>query len=282
MTEITAETITAAQAGDLTASTAVVEVTDPLIGMLAREAAGRIAGSEHSRRADLVEEFESIGRLAVWEHLGAWKGEAKFTTFMYAAIRGAIADGARETVSPGADHMALKLFVRMLKIAGGDAILAETLCTTLPKAGERISKDRANAARLAFEGAKSLDAPSPYDPEASLGDALADTLTEFDVPADLVTSDDLSGAQRKARRALVRAVLDTLSPLRREVLKARVGFEGYADDLDPTDVPEAVSPLVGGLPTQEAVTDAYRKGKAQFAARFPLDTAYPTRVEVAA
>lgn len=277
MADVTLATAQAAQQGDITACAEVIAATEKIVGRLARDHAQRIATNAPSYRADLAEELEGEGRLAVWEHISKWNGGAAFTTYMHTKISAAIAEAAQKIVAPGADVMALKCFVRMLKIADGDVILAERLCTTLPKAGQRLSAERANAARLAFVGASSIDAPQPGG--TSLADTVADDL---EIPADLVTAADMSASQRKARHALVHATLGTLSGQQRAVLKARSGFDGFPNGdvpfgLDPAAQAHGISnteaaELLGITPDQ--ANDAWRKGARNFAGRFPIATAY--------
>lgn len=272
MADITLDTAADAQNGDFSACAAVIDATEKIVGRLARDHASRIATNAPSYAADLVEDFEGVGRLTVWENLGKWNGGAAFTTYMYGVISGAIADAARDIVSPGADAHALKCFARMLKIAGGDLILAERLCVTLPKPGERLSADRANAARIAFGGAVSIN--TPQRDGSTLEDTLAALAEDADVPSDLIEAEDIAKPRREARRALVHAVLDTMSPLRREVLRARAGFSGYPSDLDPAGVPQAVSATMHAPISYKSACDAWDKGCVNFADRFPLAVAY--------
>jgi hypothetical protein len=275
MPEISAAQVLAAQSGDIPAISAIVAATDPIIGKLAWETARKVGnGAQHV--ATLADEFESVARCAVWELVSRYdvakSRESNFLTYAHSRLQGAISDSLYATQNSGADTDAVRVFAQCLKIAGGDAALAERLCQTLPEAGRRLGADRANAARLAYQGLRSLDEPAAGE-GGTVGDSLAAAeLQDFGVPAEYVTVSDINGAQRKARRALVNATLETLSPLRREVLKARTGFDGYERDLGPEDMPE----IFGA--TQVACNDAWRKGCGNFKDRFPIDSAYPKRV----
>jgi hypothetical protein len=276
MSEISAAQVTAAQSGDIPAISAIVAATDPIIAKLAGETARKVGnGSQHV--ATLADEFESVARCAVWELVSRYDAAksrgSNFLTYAYGRLQGAISDSLYATQNSGADESAVKVFAHCLKIAGGDAALAERICQTLPEAGRRLGRDRANAARLAYQGLRSLDEPAGGD-GGTVGDSLANAadLQDFGVPAEYITASDIGGAQRKARRALVNATLETLSYTRREMLKARTGFDGYERDLQPEDMPELF-----GI-TQTACNDAWRKGCGNFKDRFPIDSAYPKRV----
>ncbi|MET9425621.1 hypothetical protein ABZY06_33790 [Streptomyces sp. NPDC006540] len=270
---ITMDTVKAAQAGDLEASAAIVSATDGIIVKVA----GEVATGEGAYLQDQREELQAIGRLAVWEYLGKWTGAAQFTTYMYGVIYGAMRDARRAETSNGADEMALKTFGRMLKQADGNAHVAEILCHTLPQPrGYEVSKERARAARLAYQGVASLDAPAGEG--QTLADTVADSMDLYGVPEEYVTAADLNSAQRKVRIGLVRAILGSLSPLRREVLRIRSEYgEGQDLEMSADEVRELVAERLSTttVPTRTAVNDAYRKGCDQFSAVFPFAVAYP-------
>ncbi|MFJ9961105.1 sigma-70 family RNA polymerase sigma factor [Streptomyces avermitilis] len=275
---ITSTIVVSAKAGDLTAVGQVTAATDGLIAALAREAATKVAsGGGHA--ASMAEEFESVGRVALWEAISGWDAKhasgASAETFLFKRVRGAIADAVYSERNPGADPMAMRTFMRCLKTAQGDAYLAERLAQHLPDTDRRLSADRAQAARMAYQGTLSLDAPSPGGDEDSSGNLSDHLSVPFDVPDDLVTASDLNQADRKARHALVHAVLDTMTPLRREVLKARAEY-GQGKDLEMSteDVAEVVAGRMGKKPRTATLDDAWRKGCAQFRETFPLYAAY--------
>jgi len=282
---ITAATVKGAQEHNAEDVRAIVKATEGLIAAVAREAANKVANG-HQHAATMAEEFESTGRLAMWEAISRWDeshaSKASAETFLFKRIRGAIAEAVYAERNPGADHDAMRTYMLCLKTAKGDGYLAERLARSLPDVERRLSPDRAEAARLAYQGTRSLDAPanggSADEPSGTFGDSIASDLACFDVPDDLVTPDDRNRADRKARIALVHDVLDSLSPLRREVLKARAEFgEGKTLELAPEDIARLVEARILERPTRVAVNDAWRKGCKQFADRFPIEAAYARR-----
>ncbi|QPB09721.1 RNA polymerase sigma factor [Streptomyces phage Shaeky] len=218
MDALTIETIKAAQSNDLGAITEVVKATEGRVSAIAYKLGASI---------DQRDEFEQIGRIAVWEALPRWTGETvdSFYAFMFKTVDSKIRDAARSERNQGAtgaDHDALKTFAAMLREANGDLDVAEQLAQTLPPKGRRLSADRANAARMAWEGPVSLDMPSGDDD----GFTLADTLTaDYGVPDDLVEAADRTRADRDKKIKTVRAVLDSMGAKGSHILKATYGID---------------------------------------------------------
>ncbi|WP_108934510.1 hypothetical protein [Streptomyces ardesiacus] len=282
---LTADTITNAKNGDLEAVQAVTAATDRIIASLALEAANK-GGKGHLHVATLKEELEAEGRLALWEAISRYDADhhsgAAVETFLFQRIRGAIHECLQRTVNPGADLDALRVFVQCLRtLKEPNLDQAAQLCTTLPEKGRRLSPDRAQAAKLAYQGAKSLDAPLPgsEDGSTTLGDTLAE-LVPYDVPEDLLEANDRHARQRHIRLTVFRAVFGSLSDFRQGVLRIRSEF-GQGSDLEmPTDDIRRLArdrglKGEGILPTATEVNDAWRKGIQQLRDSLPVDVLYP-------
>lgn len=168
------ETIRAAQNNELGAIAEVFEATEPTIQRLAGRASQRMGQSGYARYA---EEFAQVGRTTLWEALGRFAGsnESEFFGFVIKTIESALYDAVRSEKNGGAgiDKDAVWVFHQMLAKADGDPYRAAKLAQTEPKPGDRLSADRADAARLAYQGAAALDAPLPQ-----MAGTLADTLTD--------------------------------------------------------------------------------------------------------
>lgn len=166
-TVITMDTINAAQALDLDATTAIIEAMESRVSTLARKAANRRGYGF----AEAFEEMAQLGRTTTWDALPRFKGETvdEFYAFMYATIDAALLDAVRAERYAGADSDAVKVFAQMMELADGDGFLAAKLAQTVPDAGRRISADRADAARLAWYGSHSLDAPVNANGQSATG-----------------------------------------------------------------------------------------------------------------
>ncbi|MFI2242395.1 hypothetical protein [Streptomyces chrestomyceticus] len=216
MDTLTIETIKAAQNNDLSAVTEVIKETESRIS----KAAARLSVS-----ADQRDEFEQIGRIAVWESLPRWEGDTvgSFYAFMHKTVEAKMQDAARDEKNAGAtgaDHFALKTFTACVKEANGDTGVAERLCTMLPT-GRRLSPERAYAARIAWEGTVSLDLPNGDD-----GPSFAELFaSDHGVPEDLIQPEDLSRDARDRKIKTVRAVIDTMGAKQGHILKATYGIE---------------------------------------------------------
>jgi RNA polymerase sigma factor (sigma-70 family) len=227
---LTLDTIRAAQGNDLNATTDVIKATESRVMALANRAASRMR--DGSRRAlDHVEEFAQIGRVAVWESLSRFEGDSvdSFYGFVYATVERRLLDAVREERTPGADSDALKVFLSMLPLADNDGHLAEKMSQTVPPKGRRLSADRANAARLAWQGTDSLDAFTPGDPDEGT-DSIADTLASaLGIPEDLLTSADFTADESRRKHAIVNAILDLMGQGQRDVIRHSFGIGGVED-----------------------------------------------------
>jgi DNA-directed RNA polymerase specialized sigma24 family protein len=235
---LTIDTVREAQDSGLTATTAVIKATESRITTLADKAARRLAPAGGDRYRDHRDEFEQVGRVAVWESLSRFRGETvdSFFAFMYATVERTLLDAVRDARygNAGVDKDAIKVFMSMLERADGDHALAEKFAQSVPPKGQRLSADRANAARLAFEGSHSLDAPLPTeDPTASDFGTYADALSyefsyrgQYDVPDDLIEPDDLNREDRRVKHAIVHGILDVMGDGQRAVIKHSFGIDG--------------------------------------------------------
>ena len=222
---ISIETIHAAQDRDIAATAEVTRATEDRILPLAAKAARRVAGSG-PRVADLTDEFSQIGRIAAWEALGRFTGASAddFMGFIHVTVERALMDATREARNPGtgADDDALKIFSQMMALTDDDPYLAERLSQTVPPKGRRLGADRAYAARIAWQGTLSFDAPLPGgDSSVPLREILAD---EYGMPVELITESDITAEQRRVKHAVVNSILDVMGPGQRNVLKCSFGI----------------------------------------------------------
>jgi RNA polymerase sigma factor (sigma-70 family) len=200
---ITITTIRAAQNNDMAAIAEVVEATEPTITRLAGKAAQRMNGSF----ADYREEFAQVGRAVMWEALKRFAGEteAEFFGFTIKTVESALYDAVRSEKNGGAgiDKDAVWVFSTMLAKADGDPYKAAKLAQTEPPKGDRLSADRADAARLAYQGAASLDAPVHGDADAP---TLAETIVStYEIEAVPVVRPKVGlGAAVEALRVVIR------------------------------------------------------------------------------
>ncbi len=258
MDTLTLDTIRAAQDNDLAAVTEVVKATQSRV---ARIAAKRAAS------ADQRDEFEQVGRVAVWEAIGRFKGDSvdEFFAFITRTADTTIRDAVRTEKNQGAtgaDHVALWTFAACVAEMNGDVDAAEILARTNPPKGRRLSADRARAARMAYEGPVSLDMPTPEG-----GSSLADLIeTDYGIPGDLVEPEDYRRAERDLAVRTVRAVLDSMGPKQSFILKAWVGIDpapclGSGADAD--------AELAKTLNTKPATVKVLRsQAKGSFAKRY--------------
>ncbi|WP_405398465.1 hypothetical protein [Streptomyces microflavus] len=256
-------TVRAAQANDLEATATVIEATASRVAVLARKAARRMADSG-PRHDDYRDEFEQMGRIAVWEALTRFDENVTtdFLGFAYTTVETMLLNATRSERNQGVDADAAKTFLSMLDRAGGDPFLAEKLSQTVPPAGRRLSADRAHAARLAYQGADSLDAPAPGSVDTD--EPWEPGTSTYGVPDDLVTPDDVSREADRVKRCLVHGLLDTMGEGQAYVLRGTFGidpvpFYGNAADED----------LAADMgTTAKAVREARSKGLKAFGKRY--------------
>jgi hypothetical protein len=218
--------IRAAQNNDLAATEAVVTAMEDRIQSLAKAEARRLQRDT----AYFSDEFAQEARIAVWEALPRFAGETvdDFFGFMHRTLSGSLKEAASEERNPGADRDALKLFAAWVKRCDGDVALAEQMCQTVPpEGGRRLGRDRAHAARLAWQAVASLDATFGSDDsdgeDCTYANLLASTLG---IPEEFLTSADLSAEDKRQNVAMVRAVLDAMGALEATVLRGNFGISG--------------------------------------------------------
>ncbi|MFE1959229.1 hypothetical protein [Streptomyces sp. NPDC059479] len=262
MSELAISIVRAARNQDLEAISKVIAATEGRISVLARKAARRMAESG-PRHEGYRDEFEQVGRIAVWEALARFDESvtADFLGFAYATVEATLLNATRAERNQGTDPDAAKTFLSMLGMAGDDPYLAEKLAQTVPPAGRRLSADRAHAARLAYQGAESLDASvpggvgnEPWEPAVSA----------YGVPDELVTPDDVAREERRIKCAVVQGILDTMGDGQAHVLRATYGIEpvpfyGNANE-------EELAADMGTTP--KAVREARSKGLKSFGRRY--------------
>ncbi|QIQ04493.1 hypothetical protein [Streptomyces liangshanensis] len=223
MSEPEISVVRAAQNQDLEATAQVIAATEGRVSVLDRKAARRIPESG-PRHEEFREEFEQVGRIAVWEALGRFDESVTtdFLGFAYTTVETTLLNITRAERNQGADPDAAKTFLSMLGTAGNDPYLAEKLAQTVPPAGRRLSADRAHAARLAYQGAESLDVPVP----GTTGEERwAPAVSTYGVPDDLITPDDVAREERRIKHAVVHGILDTMGDGQAHVLRATFGIE---------------------------------------------------------
>ena len=229
--ELTIETIRRAKANDIEAVSEVIRAIEP---RALRQVAG-YASKLPSR--DSHDDLAQEARLAVWDAVRRFEGDSadSFRKFVYHTVENTLKDAARDERHQGSDADALKVFGKMLLEANGDPFLAEKLCATVPPKARRLGKDRPYAARLAWQGGPSLDMRVAGSGEGTqtLLEALA---ADLEVPADLVTADDLNYEERRKKVAKVHAVLDAMGSRQATVLRLTFGIAAECEG-------KAISPM---------------------------------------
>ncbi|WP_327253187.1 sigma-70 family RNA polymerase sigma factor [Streptomyces sp. NBC_01244] len=182
-------TLTAAQNNDLAAVAEVIEATESRVSVLADKAARRMAPHGGARLADYRDEFAQVGRVAVWEALSRFTDDnvEAFFRYIYTTIEATLKDAVRSerNGAAGADENAVKVFASMMEAADGNPFEAEKLAQTIPPKGKRLSAERANAARLAWQGAVSIDKVTSAE-SADANGSLADILSVTDEEPNIV------------------------------------------------------------------------------------------------
>jgi RNA polymerase sigma factor (sigma-70 family) len=181
------ETIKAAQSNDLAAVTEVIEATESRVKMLADKAARRMAPHGGALLANYREEFAQVGRIAVWELLDRFTDTTAegFMRLAYTTVERTLLDAVRAERNGGVDENAMKTFAAMIEAADGDMYEAAKLAQVLPPKGRRLSAERAEAARLAFQGNLSIDRATGVNDGGQSGTAtIADTLSVTDEEPD--------------------------------------------------------------------------------------------------
>lgn len=171
---LTLSQVQAAQANDLIGLGAVAAEMETRIERLAATYARKVSDS-----CTTAEDLAQDAREALFVVLPRATGDDvdRIIGFLYSSIEDVLKDKVREARYAGADKDAVKVFMGMMERADGNAHKAAELAQTEPRKGVRLSADRANAARLAWQGNIYLDRPAG-DGETSLADTLAAPLDE--------------------------------------------------------------------------------------------------------
>ncbi|MDH6123833.1 MULTISPECIES: sigma factor [unclassified Kitasatospora] len=252
------ETIVAAKASDLDAVSEVIAATEFHISFRA----GQHATINGRYDAELAEDLAQVGRVAVWTNLANFEGttSVEFSGYMDRHIDRAMARERRQETAVGVSHEIARRFEDALTKAGGDQFEAERIAADKTISGKyAMTPQTAYAARLAWRGSVSLDAPVGED-GSSLGDLIA---SEMGIPGDMVTSRDVENYKRAETKKAVHATLDKLSDRMAGVLKRDYGFSGvqsYGDVIGADDADMAAD--MGLTPYQ--VQQARTKGKDRF------------------
>lgn len=225
MISLTMQQISDAQANELDAVTAVLREMEHRVSNLARKAATGAGGNS----ASLIEEFEQVGRIAVWESLTRFEGVsvAEFFTYMSQKIWSAIESSRIAETRQGVSGPAARDFETALVAVGGDPIAAERHAASGAMGARKMSPEMAHAARLSWSGAASLDMPINGGQRAeagvveTLGDKLASTL-----PADLETPQDRESARQRAIKDAVHTTLGKMGAKARAILSGTYGIAG--------------------------------------------------------
>ena len=220
--ELSEYQIARAKENDLAAVAAVVEATDDHVTRLAHHYARTSGRPDY----DLAEELSQVGRIAVWEALGRFKGVtfAQFVAYMDRTLRGVLADARKRETRKGVSRSVAAAFEFALRGAGGDPYEAERLACIPELMGYRtMSPEMAYAARLSWHGTESLDiiVTDDQDDEIALADIIPSNLG---VPEDLAEPHDTERARRQSIRERVHATLNRLGEQQRNVLKGTYGI----------------------------------------------------------
>ncbi|WP_431980814.1 sigma-70 family RNA polymerase sigma factor [Streptomyces qinglanensis] len=218
--------IRAAQNGDQEATAQVLEGLEGMVYRLAEQRMAHTPGLA-AGYGDKLDDFRQEGRVAALEALHRYDpdGPAKFSTYAYTRIKGAIWDGSTGRSGPAVSADAVMTFKKCMGIVGGDMEAAEYLVTVLPSRHHRLSAGAAHMVRLALEGTESLDAPDPTSREGGpVGEALADP-NGYGVPDDLVEPSDMARQDRARKHALAHSLLATLHGNADRIVRMTFGFD---------------------------------------------------------
>ncbi|MFB7675616.1 sigma-70 family RNA polymerase sigma factor [Kitasatospora purpeofusca] len=233
MIDLTEQQISDAKDNDLAAVTAVVKATEERVVQLARRYGATTGRS--GADTELIEDLAQVGRIAVWQAVGRFKGTtvAEFFTYIDRTLKGAMSDERKEETRQGVSRQAAADFERALSVAAGDPYEAEYLVTTAEVMGaRRMSPELAYAARLSYQGLTYLDTPlAEGDPGQVAGYVtLADTLvSKLGIPEDLLEEADFVSERQAQTRRKVHGTLDRMGEQQAHVLKALTGIDpvGY-------------------------------------------------------
>ncbi|MFI1099814.1 hypothetical protein [Streptomyces melanogenes] len=259
MTQLTHAQISAAKENDLEAVAAVVRETEELVS----RRASRLAKTAGYLDTHLLDDLAQTGRIAVWESIATFTGTepAQFMAHIDRSLSRAMEDSRRENTRPGVSPRVAKAFERAIALASGDPYEAEQVAATDVMGKDKMTPELASAARLAWMGCDSLDRPFNVEiagPHVTLGDVIA---SEMELPAELVTAQDIATHRRSVIRDQVHRTLGMLSERQRHVLKAGFGVHPVAEYRPGADDDE----LAGDMgATRYQVQQARTKGAKRF------------------
>ncbi|WP_458085769.1 hypothetical protein [Streptomyces malaysiensis] len=260
--EITYEMLVSARNGE----TEALDIVAAEMMRIAVVVASKYARGSERINSELFADYESAALESMWEAVKGLDDSTVIRTtvskFLYGAAQngrhGVRAEVGTQT-APGAERHAMDTFLAMLKLADGDIYKAEKMCQTEPPARQRLSAENAYATRMAYQGTVALEHPAPT------GRTFSDLSPRIylsgehrvDIPADLLTAEDLNSIDRQRRVEAVREALTHLSEFRRNVIMARFGFPGFPKDMENADVAD----LLGVTP--KSCKEAYSNGLSQ-------------------
>lgn len=180
--QVTAETISAAQAGDSMAVWTVVESLDDTIHGIIRDVTRGMAGD---RAEDLLQEARAV----IVERLRDYDSDAsvaQFSTYIYPRIRRAIVEEwTRATMSHTADPTIVIRVRRALAQSEGDVDEAVRYINASAQRRHHTTRDTVLAVVEALIGAESLEAsPQDDDHGATLADTIADPTADVTSPSE--------------------------------------------------------------------------------------------------
>jgi RNA polymerase sigma factor (sigma-70 family) len=238
MIDLTIEQIRAAADNDLNAITDVLAALEPRIGQLAT----KHATNGGTRNADMAEDMAQIGRIRAWKCLETFQGATvgEFFAYVDKYVSGDMGAHRREETRQGVSESTASRFERCLAETGGDPYAAEREASRVDGmlGRERLTKEMAHIARLAWQGVARLNAPvSTMDDSVSLGDLLADTLG---MPEDLIEAADIDRERRHAVRDAVHATLARMGSQQAFLLRATYGIEPVPHMEHDSEIAEAL------------------------------------------
>lgn len=265
--EITTEDVAAAQSGEEWAIELILGSMRSRVSALASAEARRMFRGDAESWA---EEFKQVADVAMWGALETFNPDAgTITGYLFVTARRAIAGAASEARFAGVDRDAHRTFAYWVAQCDGDTSLAEQMAQRFPDPnGNKLGRDRAHAAHLAWHNPNSIEgfaAADPNNDEAFPPTRYADLLVStLGIPEEFITSDDISRAESSARHEITHAVLATMGEGAASVLRLTFGIDGYgAFGVDAND---EIGSYIGK--TAKQVIDARTKGYKAFADRF--------------
>lgn len=251
MIQLTPQQIADAKANDLGAVSAVLAEMEKRIMQHAHHFATSGTHTDTYLRDDLAQ----IGRVAAWKAIETFSGTDVAQFFAYAdrTISGEMNIERRATTQSGVSPSIARDFESALRRSGGDPYAAEALAASDAMGTAKMAKETALAARLAWQGAGSLDVSVGED-GTTLGDL---------IPDDLRETSDLISERRKATAKAVHSALGKLTARASGVLKGTYGIDGPTPYFGTDNEAEFAAYL--GLARKTDLSAARSKAKARFA-----------------